>query len=82
MSAVEDAGEAQAAAVRYLNAQFGKNKVKDVSFSKAWYKPGSQLDIWEVEGDVLLKKGLLGKETKHFKFQIDPVTGRVIAYEV
>lgn len=82
MSAVEDAGEAQAAAVRYLNAQFGKNKVKDVSFSKAWYKTGAQRDIWEVEGDVLLKKGLLGKETKHFKFQIDPETGRVIAYEV
>ena len=82
MSAVEDAGGAQAAVIRYLNAQFGKNKVQDVSFSKAWYRTGAQRDIWEVEGDVVLKRGLFSSETKHFKFQIDPEAGRVIAYEL
>ena len=79
---VEDAGSAQAAARRYLVAQFGQNKVKEVSFTRAWYTPGAQKDIWEVEGDVVVKKGWFGKEHLHFKFQIDPGTGRVIAYEV
>ena len=79
---VDDAGSAQAAVKRYLAAQFGENKVKDVKFSRAWYTPGSQRDVWEVEGDVTLKKGLFGKEDLHFRFQIDPNTGRVIAYEV
>jgi hypothetical protein len=79
---VGDAGSAQAAARRYLASQFGSNKIKEVSFSRAWYTPGSQKDIWEVEGDVVVKKGWFGKESVHFKFQIDPATGRVIAYEV
>jgi hypothetical protein len=47
---VKDAGSAQAAARRYLAAQFGSNNVKEVSFSKSWYTPGAQKDIWEVEG--------------------------------
>ena len=79
---VRDAGGAQAAARRYLVAQFGSNKIKDVSFSRSWYMPGAQKDTWEVEGDVVVKKGWFGKEEVHFKFQIDPTTGRVIAYEV
>lgn len=79
---VEDAVSAQAAARRFLIAQFGSNKVKDVSFSRAWYTPGAQKDVWEVEGDAVVKKGWFGKEHIHFKFQIDPGTGRVIAYEI
>ena len=78
---VDDASSAQAAARRYLAAQFGQKKVKEVSFSRAWYSTGAQKDVWEVEGDVVVKKGLFGKENLHFKFQIDPETGRVIAYE-
>ena len=81
MSKVDDATDAQQAAIRYLNKQFGKSKVQDVSFSRAWYKTGAQRDIWEVEGDLLLKKSLFSKETRHFKLQIDPTTARVIAYE-
>lgn len=79
---VKDAVSAQAAARRFLIAQFGSNKVKDVSFSRAWYTPGAQKDVWEVEGDAVVKKGWFGKEHIHFKFQIDPGTGRVIAYEI
>jgi hypothetical protein len=79
---VEDAISAQGAARRYLAAQFGQNKVKEVSFSRAWYVAGAQRDVWEVEGDVLVKKSWFSKEQVHFKFQIDPETGRVIAYEI
>lgn len=79
---VEDAMSAQASAKRYLIAQFGQGKVKDISFTRAWYSTGARRDIWEVEGDVLVKKGWFGKESVHFKFQIDPETARVIAYEI
>lgn len=41
----------------------------------------SKRDVWEVEGDVEMKKGLIGKEFRHFKYQIDPETARVIAFE-
>lgn len=79
---VEDAGGAQASAKRFLAAQFGAKKVKEVSFSKAWYATGAQRDIWELEGDVVVKTGWFSKETFHFKFQVDPATGNVIAFEI
>ena len=79
---VEDAGGAQVSAKRFLAAQFGSNKVKDVSFSKVWYATGAQRDVWEVEGDVVVKTGWFSKETIHFKFQVDPASGRVIAFEI
>ena len=79
---VNDASSAQAAAKRYLSSQFGSDNIKEISISKAWYTTGAQKDIWEVEGDITLKKGWFSKENVHFKFQIDPETGRVIAYEI
>ncbi len=79
---IEDAGGAQASAKRFLAAQFGPKNVKEVSFSKVWYATGAQRDIWEVEGDVVVKTGWFSKETAHFKFQVDPVTGNVIAFEI
>lgn len=79
---VEDAGGAQASAKRFLAAQFGPNKVKEVSFSKAWYATGAQRDVWEVEGDVVVKTGWFSKETVHFRFQVDPTSGKVIAFEI
>jgi hypothetical protein len=79
---IEDAGGAQASAKRFLAAQFGVNNVKEVTFSKAWYATGAHRDVWEVEGDVVVKTGWLTKETIHFSFQVDPATGKVIAYEI
>ena len=79
---IEDAGGAQASAKSFLAAQFGVNNVKEVSFSKAWYATGTSKDVWEVEGDVVVKTGWFSKETVHFRFQVDPVTGKVIAYEI
>jgi hypothetical protein len=79
---VEDAIAAQAAARRYLTALYGLKKIKEVSFSRAWYQTGALRDVWEVEGDAVVKKGWFSKEQKHFKFQIDPVNGRVISHEM
>jgi len=79
---VEDAGGAQTSAKQFLANQFGPKKVKEVSFSKVWYATGAQRDVWEVEGDVVVKTGLFSKETVHFKFQVDPASGKVIAFEI
>ena len=79
---IEDASSAQAAARRYMIAQLGLKKIKEISFSRTWYQTGVQRDIWEVEGDVSIKKGLFGKKDVHFKLQIDPEKGKVIAYEI
>ncbi|MGD2201406.1 MAG: hypothetical protein PVJ38_07245 [Candidatus Bathyarchaeota archaeon] len=82
ISRVEDAGSAQTAAKRFLAAQFGSDKLKEITFSKSWYTQGAQKDLWEVEGDAVIKKGWFSKENIHFKFQVDPESGRVIAYEI
>jgi len=59
----------------------GVDKVLNIKFTRTWYVTGAKRDLWEVEGDVTLKKGIFTKEVRHFKYQIDPETGRVIAYE-
>ena len=79
---IEDARSAQAAVRRYLISQYGKGRINNINFSRAWYQTGSKRDVWEVEGDVVLKKRWLRKEEHHFKFQVDPDTGRVIAFEI
>jgi hypothetical protein len=81
-SRVGDAIDAQAAARRFLASLYGLKKIKEISFSKAWYQTGSLRDVWEVEGDAVVKKGLLSREQKHFKIQIDPTTGQVISHDV
>jgi hypothetical protein len=78
---VEDAISAQSSARRYLESQFGMDKIKNILFSRTWYSTGASRDIWEVEGDVEIKKGMFGKMHRHFKFQIDPDTSRVIAFD-
>jgi hypothetical protein len=79
---VEDAVSAQAVARRYLTVIYGLKKIKQVSFSRAWYQTGALRDVWEVEGDAIVKKGWFSKEQKHFKFQINPLNGRIISHEI
>jgi hypothetical protein len=78
---IEDATSAQSAARRHLEAHYGADKIVNVRFTRSWYATGAKRDLWEVEGDVTLKKSMFSKEVRHFKFQIDPDSGRVIAFE-
>ena len=78
---IDDATGAQAAARRHVEAHYGVDKVRSLKFTRSWYATGAKRDVWEVEGDVELKTGMFGKEYRHFKYQIDPDTGRVIAFE-
>lgn len=78
---IDDAVSAQAAVRRHLEAQYGADKIHNISFSRSWFNPGTTMEVWEVEGDITIKKGLFSKEHRHFKYQIDSATGRVIGYE-
>jgi len=77
---ISDASAAQAAARRHLEAHFGPGRIKEIRFTKTWYSPGKTRDVWEIEGIVVLKKGLFSKEERSFSMQIDPETGRVISF--
>jgi len=78
---IRDAFSAQSAVRRHLEAQYGADKIKNVKFTRVWYSTGARMDVWEVEGDITVKKGLIGKEVRHFKFQIDPITGNIVGFE-
>ena len=82
-----DASGAQMATRRHFEAQYGLNAIADMKFSKCWYTPGPMREVWEVEGHAVIKKGCLaaffgsGTEQRHFKYQIDAVSGNVIGFE-
>jgi len=78
---IKDATSAQGAARRHLEGQYGADKIKSINFTRCWYHGGSTMDVWEVEGDITIKKGMISKEVRHFKYQIDPSTGNVIGFE-
>lgn len=77
---VSDASAAQLAAKRHLEAH-NPGKVIEMKVNKVWFNTGRTRDVWEVEGMVVLKSGLLKKERRPFRFQIDPETGDVIGFE-
>ncbi len=77
---IKDASDAQSAAIRHLEANYA-DRIAEIRISKVWYSAGRAMDVWEVEGIVSLKKAVLRKESRRFKFQIDPLTGDVIGFE-
>lgn len=78
---IQDATGAQAATRRHLDAQYGADKIRAVKFSRSWYTAGTKMDLWEVEGDVTIQTGVFSKVQKHFKAQVHPDNGRVIAFD-
>ena len=38
-------------------------------------------EFWEVEGTVTRKKGLFGRVSRNFRYQINPDTGDIVGYE-
>jgi hypothetical protein len=63
-----------------LEAQY-PGKVLEVRVTKVWFQLGRTMELWEVEGIVTLKAGLLKKEQRPFKYQIDPTTGEIVGFE-
>lgn len=77
---ITDATGAETAVRRHLESQHGK-KLADLQLRKCWYSIGAARDVWDVEGIVILKKGMFGKEQRVFKYQIDPASGAIIGFE-
>lgn len=78
---IPDAPAAEAAVRDALQQQYG-NGLKRLSFRKCWYSNAGKQEFWDVEGTLTRKKGLMGRETQNFRYQVDPATGRVIGYEL
>ena len=71
---------AQTAVRRHLEAQHG-NRLVELKVRKCWYSTGENRDFWNVEGIVVIKKGLFGKKQRAFKYQIDTASGAFIDFE-
>ncbi|MDP2931753.1 MAG: hypothetical protein Q8O05_04550 [Chloroflexota bacterium] len=77
---IADGISAEAAVRRELEARYG-DKLKDVSFRKSWLTSSVNQQLWEVEGTLKRKAGVLKTETRSFKYQIDAVSGMIIGHE-
>jgi hypothetical protein len=78
---IADAPGAEAAVKEALQQQFGGN-LKSVSFRKCWFSAAGRQEFWDVEGTFIQKRGMLGREVKNFRYQVDPDSGRVMGYEM
>ena len=85
---VSDANSAQLAAEERLKVQYGADKIQDITYSNVKHFTGVVKDVWEVEGEALIKTGTFESKkmrfrraTIHFKLQIDPITGALMGFE-
>jgi hypothetical protein len=78
---IADAPGAEGAVREALQSQYGKN-MKGLTFKKCWYSSAGRQEFWDVEGTFIHKLGIMGREVKSFRYQVDPDSGRVIGYEV
>ncbi len=78
---ISDAPAAESAVREALQSQYSKN-IKGLTFRKCWYSSAGRQEFWDVEGTFIEKKGMLGRETKNFRYQVDPDSGRIIGYEL
>ncbi len=77
---ISDVPAAEMLVKRAMETRYG-NKLKNVSFRKCWYSAAGQQEFMDVEGSIELKKGLMAKEIRNFRYQIDPKSGNIIGYE-
>ncbi len=86
---VSDANKAQLATEKYLKIQYGADKIQDIKYSKVKHLMGGVKDVWEVEGEAIIKTGKFERKTMRFrraiiqfKLQIDPINGNLIGFIV
>lgn len=85
---VSDANSAQLAAEEHLKGQYGADKIQEIIYSKTKYFTGAVKNVWEVEGEAIIKTGTFERKimrfrraTIQFKLQIDPITGSLMGFE-
>ena len=82
-----DANKAKIAAEKYLKTQYGGDKIQKIEYSKVEIFKGAVKDVWEVEGETIIKTGKFERKTMRFrrgiirfKLQIDSSNGDLIGY--
>jgi len=86
---VSDASSAKQTARRHLNTHYGREKLEDVVYTRVWYITGSEKDVYEVEGEAIIKTKDFDRATARFKrssirfkLLMDPVSGNLIELKV
>jgi len=86
---VFDADSAKLTARRHLTDHYGSEKLEDVAYTRVWYITGDEKDVYEVEGEVIIKTKDFDRKASRFKrsalrfnLQIDPVSGDLIELKV
>jgi hypothetical protein len=81
-SAVRDALFAEEIARSELIDRFGKGRILKITVSKVALLNNQSGGAWEVEGNTILKLGVVGKRTKHFQYRIDTTSGKIIGFKI
>jgi len=86
---ISDSNTAQLAAEKHLKIQYGVDKIQEIKYLKVEHFMGAVKDVWEVEGEAIIKTGQFEKKTMrfrrgiiHFKLQIDPINGNLMGFIV
>ena len=74
---LSDASDVEFALRNHFESKYGK-KLVNAKFRSVWYRPGSDRDIWEADGDIILKGFLWRKKRQSFRYQVDPKSGKII----
>ena len=82
---VSDAESAKLNARKHLEIHYGSEILEDVAYTRVWYITGSEKDVYEVEGEVIIQTKDFDRATARFKRRtlrykllIDPVSGYLI----
>ena len=85
---ISDVNSAQLAAEEHLKKKYGADKIQDITYSKTKHFTGAVKDVWEVEGEAIIKTGSFERKSMRFKriairfkLQIDPITGGLLGFE-
>lgn len=74
MYEIRDYKDAENEAKRWIAEKYPRNNT--LKFKRVW-KEG---DYWLVEGEIWVRKGLMGWEKRHLKLKVTSDTGEIIGY--
>lgn len=86
---VYDVESAKLNAREHLETHYGSETLEDVAYTRVWYVTGSEKDVYEVEGEVIIKTkdfdrkiARFKRRTLRYKLLIDPVSGNLVELQL
>ena len=86
---VHDVESAKLTARKHLDAHLGSEILEDVAYTRVWYVTSSEKDVYEVEGEVIIKTkdfdrttATFKRRTLRYKLLLDPVSGKLIELQL